>query len=206
MSSGSIYGEADPLTPLPEPAPGNPFGLYPTTKWAGEQLARRYAQIHELPLAAARLTLPFGPLERDRGARANLSQFPTWLRAASAGQELSVSDLTIGRDYTYAEDVARGIVAVLEAPRLSFEAYNISNGVRYTVGEIMGALREHFPGLRHRVAPDAQAASPAQRERVERGPLDPTRLFTDCGYRPIYDLKSGLAAYVRWWRDVEGMA
>jgi len=206
VSSGSIYGETDPRTALPETAPGNPFGLYPTTKWAGEQLARRYAQIHEMPLAVARLTLPFGPLERDRGARANLSPFPGWLRAASAEQELTVPDLSVGREYTYAEDVARGIVAVLDTPRLSFDAYNISNGVRTTVGEILEAFREHFPALRHRVVPEGGTADPALRVRVERGPLDPTRLFTDCGYRPTYDLKSGLAAYVRWWRDAESTA
>ena len=164
VSSGSIYGRTDPMVPLPETAPANPVGLYPVTKWAGEQVARRYAEIHGLPVAVARLALPFGPMERDTGARALLSPFPAWLNAAAAGEELAVPGLAVGRDYTYAEDVARGIVAVLDAPRLAFDTYNISNGVRTTVGAILDALREHFPRVRYRVAPEEEAV---------KGPLGP---------------------------------
>ncbi len=203
VSSGSIYGRTDPLAPLPETAPANPVGLYPVTKWAGEQVARRYAEIHGIPVAVVRLTLPFGPMERDTGARALLSPFPAWLRAAAAGQELAVPGLAVGRDYTYAEDVARGIVAVLEAPGLSFGTYNIGNGVRSTVGAILDALREHFPRVRYRVAPDEEAVTGSLGPRTERGPLDPTRLFQDCAYRPSYDLEAGVARYVEWLRQID---
>ena len=99
---------------------------------------------------------------------------------------------------------ALGLNRPVDAPRLSFDAYNISNGVRTTVGEILEAFREHFPGLRYRVMSDGSVADPARRVRVERGPLDSTRLFTDCGYRPTFDLESGLAEYVRWWRNTSG--
>ncbi len=203
VSSGSIYGRTDPMTPLAESAAANPVGLYPITKWAGEQVARRCAEIHGLPVAVVRLTLPFGPMERDTGARALLSPFPAWLRAAAAGEELAVPNVAVGRDYTYAEDVARGIVAVLEAPRLSFDTYNISNGVRHTVGAILDALREHFPRVRYRVAPDEEAVRGSLGPRTERGPLDPTRLFQDCAYRPSYDLEAGLAGYVEWLRHID---
>ncbi len=202
VSSGSIYGRTDPMTPLPETAPANPVGLYPITKWAGEQVARRYAEIHGLPVAVVRLTLPFGPMERDTGARALLSPFPAWLRAAAAGEELAVAGLPVGRDYTYAEDVARGIVAVLDAPRLSYDTYNVSNGVRYTVAEILDAFRDHFGTLRYRVAPEEEGVRQSLGPRTERGPLNPARLFQDCGYRPSYDLEAGLARYVEWLKGV----
>ncbi len=198
VSSGSIYGRTDPLVPLGETAPANPVGLYPITKWAGEQVARRYAEIHGLPVAVVRLTLPFGPLERDTGARALLSPFPGWIRAAAAGEELAVPDHSVGRDYTYMEDVARGIAAVLEADRLSFDTYNVGNGARSTVAEILEALRHHFPGLRHRVAPEEEAVLLALGPRTERGPLSPKRLLEDCGYRPSLDLQAGLARYIEW--------
>jgi UDP-glucose 4-epimerase len=198
VSSGSIYGRTDPLVPLRETAPANPVGLYPITKWAGEQIARRYAEVHELPVVAVRLTLPFGPMERDTGSRALLSPFAGWIRSALAGEELLLPDLGAGRDYTYAEDVARAIVAVLEGERLRYDTYNVGNGRRHTVAEIVEALREHFPGLRCRVAPEDEAVRLAVGPRTERGPLDPARLFEDRGYRPSYDLKAGLARTVEW--------
>lgn len=206
VSSSSIYGGTEGVLPVPETAPANPLGLYPSSKWAGEQLARRYGKIHGLPLVVVRLTLPFGPLERDSGSRAMLSPFPQWLRAARAGEELAVPGLETGRDYTYAEDVARGIMAVLEAPRLSFDTYNISNGVHYTVAEILEALRQHFPRLRHRVVPPEPEGigKPSFQIRADRGPLDPTRLFMDCGYRPHFDLKAGLARYREWLDEAGG--
>jgi UDP-glucuronate 4-epimerase len=200
VSSGSIYGRTDPLVPLAETAPANPAGLYPISKWAGEQVARRYAEIHGLPVAVARLALPFGPMERDTGARALLSPFPAWIRAAAAGQELAVPDLSVARDYTYAEDVARGIAALLDAGRLTYETYNVGNGTRHSVGEILEGLRQHFPELRHRRAPDEEGVALALGARTERGPLSPERLFEDCGFRPAFDLRAGLARTVEWMR------
>lgn len=204
VSSGSIYGHTNPRILLPETAPANPAGLYPITQWAGEQVARRYSEIHDIPVAVVRLTLPFGPMERDTGARSLLSPFPSWFRAAAADEELVVPSLEVGRDFTYVEDIARGIVAVLDAPRLSFETYNIGNGVRCTVMQVLDALREHFPRLRYRVSPEDEGIQESLGPRTERGPLDPGRLFQDCGYRPSYDLEAGLAAYAAWLRG-EGM-
>ena len=118
--------------------------------------------------------------------------------AAAVGETLAVPSLEVGRDYTYVEDVARGIVAVLDAPRLPFDTYNVSNGVRYTVAEILDALRDHFAGLRYRVAPDDEGVKGSLGPRTERGPLDPARLFQDCAYRPSYDLEAGLARTMEW--------
>jgi UDP-glucuronate 4-epimerase len=73
VSSGSIYGARPDLLPISEDDPGRPESLYPVTKWAAEALARRFAHLHRLDLAAVRLASPFGPFERDTGSRPLLS-------------------------------------------------------------------------------------------------------------------------------------
>src|SRR4029450_1330841 len=73
ISSGSVYGPRAGLTPIGEEDGKDPRGGYPMTKWAGDMLARRFAGVHGLDLAVARLAGPFGPFERDSGSRPPLS-------------------------------------------------------------------------------------------------------------------------------------
>src|SRR5262249_28363807 len=68
ISSGSVYGRRANLLPISEDDAKDPQALYPMTKWAGDMLARRFAQVHGLDLAVARLASPFGPFERDTGS------------------------------------------------------------------------------------------------------------------------------------------
>ena len=201
ISSGSVYGRRPSLAPISEDDLGDPQALYPMTKHAADLLARRFADVHGVDLAVARLASPFGPFERDTGSRPLLSPIAVWTAAARQGQPVVVQgDARDARDAVYVADIASGIAAILLADRLGHDAYNVGWGRGATAEETVAALARLVPGLRVEWRPD-QPSPWTGAGNVARGPLRIDRLQRDLGWAPRYDLDSGLAAYLAWSRD-----
>ncbi|MBI2203822.1 MAG: NAD(P)-dependent oxidoreductase [Candidatus Rokubacteria bacterium] len=197
VSSGSVYGNRPHVMPVAESDVTQPVGVYPWSKWAGESFARRFAEVHRLDVAVVRLASPFGPFERDTGSRPLLSPIAYWTLAALRGQPLHASGArTFMRDAIYAPDVASGIAAVLLADRLGHDVYNVGWGRGATTDETIAALQRLVPGLEIEFHPDQTSPWGS----TMRGPLAVDRLCGDLGWRPRYDLDSGLAAYLDWLR------
>ena len=169
------------------------------TKWAGDMLARRFAGVHGLDLAVARLAGPFGPFERDTGSRPLLSPMAEWATAAAKGEAVVVGgDATVPRDSVYVADVAEGIAAILLGDRLSYDAYNVGWGQGTSAEQAVAALRRILPGLKVEWYPER--LSPWSGAGAVAGPLQCDRLRQDLGWQPRYDLDSGLAEYIQWLR------
>jgi nucleoside-diphosphate-sugar epimerase len=155
ISSGSVYGSREKLTPIHEDDVKDPQAGYPMTKWAADMLARRFASIHGLDLAVARLAGPFGPFERDTGSRPLLSPMAEWATAAVNGELVIVSgDATIPRDSVYVGDVAGGISAILFADSLAYDAYNVGWGRGTSAQQAVAALGRIVPKLRVEWCPE----------------------------------------------------
>jgi dTDP-glucose 4,6-dehydratase len=200
VSSGSVYGRRDTLAPIAEDDGKDPQALYPMTKWAGDMLARRFAQVRTVDLAVARLASPFGPFERDTGSRPLLSPMAHWTASAVKGERLVVTgDPGYARDVVYVADVGSAIAAVLLAEHLPHDAYNIGWGRGTSAREAIDALRRICPGTEVEWRPDEPSpwVGPGH---LPRGPLRCDRLRQDLGWQPRYDLLSGLAEYVGWLR------
>jgi UDP-glucose 4-epimerase len=197
VSSTSVYGTRSDPSLIREDDPKQPATLYELTKWAGEALARRYARVHGLDFAAVRLASPFGPFERDTGSRPLLSPISGWAARAVRGEPIRLAGpLTLARDAIYVADVASAIATVLLAAPLPHDAYNVGWGHATTAEEALAVLGRLVPGLRV----EHRADEPSPWAAVTRAPLDPGRLRNDLGWRPRYDLESGLAAYLAWLR------
>src|SRR5207249_6651782 len=142
ISSGSVYGRREHLSPISEDDAKDPPALYAMTKWAGDMLARRLALVRGLDVAVARLASPFGPFERDTGSRPLLSPIAHWAEAAVKGQPVVVTgDATAERDVVYVGDIAGGIAGILLADRLAHDSYNVGWGRGTSAEEAVAALR-----------------------------------------------------------------
>ncbi len=195
VSSGSVYGPRDHVRPIAEDDVTAPEGVYPITKFAADALARRYAEVTGLDLAVVRLASPFGPFERDTGSRPLLSPVAYWCAAALRGEPIRVSGPPAQpRDAIHVADVASAIATVLFAPTLPHAVYNVGWGRSATAQQTLDTLARLLPGTRFSFAPGE--ASPW----APRGPLVADRLRA-LGWRPRFDLESGLAAYLDWLRS-----
>ncbi len=200
VSSGAVYGAASPadqtLNEETAPAPQNLYGI---TKYASELLTQLYGELHQLSTASLRLSTPYGPMERVTGHRAVMSVFYDWTGKAVRGEAIQPEDFDQGRDYTYVGDIADGIRTVLDAPAVPHSLYNVTSRVWLTYREILGQLTELSPTTR--VMDVARGGTQAQNGPPSRGPLSGHRLVHDFNWTPKYDLKAGLAEYLKWRRD-----
>ena len=207
VSSGAAYGlAAGTDQTYSEDMPAAPDSMYGITKYAGELITHRYSELYGFSTASVRLSTPYGPMERVTGHRAVMSAIYQWTGQIARGEPLSVQGESLapddGRDYTYVVDTARGLQAILDAPELSHDLYNLTTGVWITYREILDSLVNLAPGSAPPEAAQAQDAMNRARASVSsRGPLSGHRLWQDIGWQPQYDLHAGLADYLQWRQD-----
>jgi UDP-glucose 4-epimerase len=126
---------------------------------------------------------------------------PRLLSAAVWGED---PDLTPPRPPAYAEDATdlcyvkdcgRAIALLMLAERLNHRIYNVSSGRLVRYGDVVAAINAAVPG--------ANITLPEGRDpdRPRDNYLDTTRLRTDTGFRPEYDVERAVPDYVDWLRE-----
>ena len=209
VSSGAAYGMAAGTDQTySEDMPAAPDSMYGITKYAGELITRRYGELYGFSTVSVRLSTPYGPMERVTGHRAVMSALYQWTGQVMRGEALQVQSDSFppddGRDYTYSVDTARGLQAILDAPELPHDLYNLTTGVWITYREIVNVLAEATPGSGPAPAGPAEIAAAnanATASVPSRGPLSGHRLRQDLGWQPQYDLLAGLVDYLKWRPD-----
>ena len=169
-----------------------PHTLYAVTKHASELVTRRYGELHNFPTVSVRLGSPFGPMEQVTGHRANQSLLKEWTGNIVQGLPVKVGDQSVERAFSYVLDIAGGICAVLNAPSLSYDLYNVSTGDKTSLKRIITVLRELHPDFQ--VLDSVELVPPPHGSNF----MTSERLMTDLGFRPQYDLRSALKEYLDW--------
>lgn len=95
------------------------------------------------------------------------------------------------RDFTYVEDTVAGILATLDNELAVGEIFNISYGGDHSIGEVAEIIGEIIPGTRVDV-------TPGRKIDVEKRWLDISKAQNILGYRPRFDLRSGVKEYIKW--------
>ena len=193
VSSVAVYGNYQPDKVLTEESIPLPRTLYAITKYVSELLTHRYGELHGFPTVSVRLGSPYGPMERVTSHRANQSLLKEWTGNIIRGEPIEVGDRSIKRVFSYVVDIAGGICAVLTAPSLSYDVYNISTGEQTSLQGIVAVLRDLHPGLQ---TLDRPMTGYPQISNI----LKTQRLASDVGFRPRNDLRSGLEEYLAWRR------
>lgn len=191
VSSGAVYGKTDEDMLIPETHPLKGQSCYALTKITAEQLVIRQATLYGLDAVIARIGWIYGPMERPSPSRRQTSVVDQIIRLAGSGREILINDLQVVRDWTYVDDIARGIHALLETPHLSHRIYNVSSGRSYTMDELLSTMRTVLPELRFFLVEGTRANVFVNTEN-RRGPLAISRLAKQTGYKPLYSLYQGL--------------
>ena len=189
ISSEETYG-AFRADKIDETHPLDPVLPYGICKVAVEQLGRSYRDLHGLEVINLRTSWVYGPgLPRERIPK-NL------VEAALAGRKLHIaSGADVAIDHTYVDDMAAAMLAALDHKQHRYDVYNVASGTAPTVSEIVGIVRELVPGAQLSVGPGPYRHGD-QVEMVRKGALDVSRAGFELGWRPRYDIRRGLAAYI----------
>lgn len=187
-STGAVYGAVHGVA-SEDKDPPNPADLYGATKVSCEYLGRQYEANFGLDFRICRLYFVYGPGKFP-------SRFINLYKVAFGALE-GLKGLTLERgadqklDFTYVEDVARGVVMLYKAEDLKHKIFNLATGVGNGVGRVVELAQKytHFPVEVEigpgRIVPRSEA-------------LDISRAKEELGYRPNYSLEEGVKLYADW--------
>lgn len=178
--SSYVYGQPQ-YNPIDELHPVSELNPYMASKLAGEQLARSVCQAHNLPLVVLR---PFSVYGRRRQPGRLISDLFDCVRS---GEQLAINDATPQRDYLYAKDFCKLILAVVAAQPARAGIYNVGSGVPLSNLAVAEALRS--------LAGDARAVAVRGQPRAHDVPVcvaDLRKVSATFGWQPRWSLSDGL--------------
>jgi UDP-glucuronate 4-epimerase len=194
-SSSSVYGNS-PRVPFSEDDRVDaPISPYAATKVAGELLARTYNHLYGLAVVALRFFTVYGPRQRPDLA---IRKFATLMLR---DEPIPVfGDGGTRRDYTWIDDILRGVVAAMDYTSTARGAYEIVNlgGNRTTTLKRLIDLVADALGVTPRIE-----RRPPQPGDVERTCADIAKAHRLLGYAPTVTPEEGIPRFVSWLRSYD---
>lgn len=146
-SSGSVYGD-QPVLPLVETMTSAPQSPYALHKSIGEQYAKLWSEVFELPTVCLRYFNVYGAGQDPDGPYALV--VGKFIKMKREGKPLTItSDGKQTRDFTHVRDVVRANLLAAKSEKVGKgEVVNIGAGREQTVNklaELMGGPTEYIP-------------------------------------------------------------
>ncbi|WP_444462252.1 NAD-dependent epimerase/dehydratase family protein [Rhodobacter capsulatus] len=209
-STSSVYG-ANTEMPFSETDKADAqLTIYAATKKANESMAHAYAHLWNLPTTMFRFFTVYGPWGRPDLA---LYKF---VDAILEDRPIDIYNHgEMYRDFTYVDDLVRGIRLLIDAvpvrpeggvvpegdslsPVAPFRIVNIGNSDKVRLLDFVDAIEAALgkTAIRNYM--------PMQKGDVPATWADATLLQSLTGYRPQTDFRDGIARFVQWYRDYSG--
>src|SRR5690606_21088080 len=206
-SSSSVYGANETMPFSVHDNVDHPLSLYAASKKANELMAHTYSHLYNMPTTGLRFFTVYGPWGRP-----DMALF-IFTRKILAGEPIDVFNYGHHRrDFTYIDDIVEGVIRTLDhvAPvnpqwsgdqpdpatsKAPYRLYNIGSNspvelLRYieVLEECLGKKAEkNLLPLQPGDVPDTYA--------------DVDALIKDVNYKPETRVETGIANFVRWYRE-----
>jgi NAD dependent epimerase/dehydratase len=193
LSTSEVYGTAKYI-PIDEEHPLQAQSPYSASKIGADAIASSFYCSFQLPVLIARPFNVYGPRQSARAV------VPTVISQIAAGaKEVRLGDLTTTRDFTFVEDICRGLLAVASLDSGLGEVYNIGSDLEISIGELFRLIAEIMSSdAEVRIDPDR--LRPAGSE-VRRLRCNGQKLRDACGFQPKVSLRDGLKQTVSWFES-----
>jgi UDP-glucuronate 4-epimerase len=193
-SSSSVYGITNTVPFCEDDLETRPISPYAATKLAAELMCYTYTHLYGLTILCLRFFTVYGPRQRPDLA---IHKFTALIEL---GKPIPVyGDGSMGRDYTYVDDIVAGVIASLEyapEPKLPFEVFNLGNSHPVRLRELIAQLEAATgkKALQDRL-PDQPGDVPITWANIDKA----RRLL---GYSPKTSMEQGLRNFVAWYRSI----
>lgn len=206
-SSSSVYG-ANRKTPYStHDRVDHPVSLYAATKRADELIAHSYSHLYNLPTTGLRFFTVYGPWGRP-----DMAVF-LFTKAILEGTPIKVFNHgNLKRDFTYVDDIATGVLSVLEEIPCSgqpaaaeslagsdeltdapYRLFNIGNHQPVGISQLIDVIEQRI-------------GKPAIRENYPMQPGDVLETYADIselqqatGFSPSTSIEQGIDRFVEWY-------
>ncbi|MFC3119727.1 NAD-dependent epimerase/dehydratase family protein [Jhaorihella thermophila] len=209
-STSSVYGANEEMPFRETDKADTQLTIYAATKKATESMGHAYAHLWNLPTTMFRFFTVYGPWGRPDMA---LFKF---VDAILEGRPIDIYNHgEMWRDFTYVDDLVRGIRLLIDAvpqrpeggvvpegdslsPVAPYRVVNIGNSDKVRLLDFVDAIEEALgrPAIRNYME--------MQKGDVPATWADASLLMRLTGYRPQTDVREGIARFVAWFREYYG--
>ncbi len=210
ISSIAALGPSD--KPLTENTTPNPTTEYGKSKLLGEKYAEKF--MDRMPITIIRPPAVYGPRDKD---------FLSYFKLASRGFLPIAGNPKCQVSFIHAFDLANGIILAMESDKSTCETFLISDGTIQTRESFAQKLSENFDRksftfripisilrsiaasneLISKITHKAPLLSFAKaRDLINPWPVDSSKITNILGFKPRYNLDTGLADTARWYRSI----
>ena len=194
-SSSSVYGGNTKLPFAVGDPVDTPVSLYAATKRANELMAHCYTRLFGFSATGLRFFTVYGPWGRPDMAPFRFAE------AIERGGRIDVYNYgRMQRDFTFIDDIAEGLVRVVERPEPGHRIYNIGQAQPVGLLDFIGAMERAF-GKRAR-----RRYLPMQAGDVASTHADVEDFWRYAGFRPATPVEEGVERFVDWYRSYYGRA
>lgn len=210
-STSSVYGANTEMPFTETERVATPLTFYAASKLANEAMGHSYAHIYNLPITMFRFFTVYGPWGRPDMA---LFKFTKGIIDGTPIDIYNNGDMW--RDFTYVEDLVRGIAGLIDAApqrpekptdvapgdslssAAPFRVVNIGNSEKVRLMDFVDAIEAEIgkKAIRNYM--------PMQQGDVPATWADASLLRSLTGYHPQTPFREGVARFVRWYRDYYG--
>ena len=206
-SSSSIYGGNERMPFSEHDNVDHPVSLYAATKKSNELMAHTYSHLFKLPTTGLRFFTVYGPWGRPDMA--------LFLFAKAILEDRAIDVFNHGkmrRDFTYIDDIAEGVIRVLDRPpqadpafdkrapdpATSWAPYRVFNIGNHQPVELMA----YIEALEQALGKTAQKNFlPLQDGDVPATHADTSELERATGFSPATPVGEGVRRFVDWYRS-----
>src|SRR6202051_2993866 len=184
LSTSEVYGTAK-YVPIHEEHPLQAQSPYSASKIGADAIATSFYCSFQLPVIIARPFNVYGPRQSARAV------IPAIISQIAAGtKKVKLGDLTTTRDFTFVDDMCRGLLGVASLDSGLGEVFNIGSDLVISMGELFRLIAEIMSSDAE-VQFDPDRLRPAKSE-VRRLRCNGQKLRDACGFRPEVSLREGL--------------
>lgn len=194
-SSSSVYGGNEKIPFSTSDQVDEPVSLYGATKKSNELMAYAYSKLYNIPVTGLRFFTVYGPYGRPDMAYYKFAQ------KILAGEPIQIyNNGDMYRDFTYIDDIVRGIENVLCNPPVrndkgvSYKLYNIGNHKPVKLMDFIEVLERNLGKTA------VKEFLPMQPGDVYQTYADVSDLMRDYDFKPDTGIEEGLSKFVRWYR------
>ena len=199
-SSSSVYGMNSKQPFSENDTTDNPISLYAATKKSNEVMAHSYSYLFNIPISGLRFFTVYGPYGRPDMA------YYKFTKAIDSGEAINVyNNGDMERDFTYIDDIIRGIMKLLLKPPFkkitddhsasaAFEIFNIGNNEPIS-------LRKFISSIENALGKKAlENLKPMQDGDVVSTYADIDKIKKYCGFIPSTSIEEGMNNFVEWYK------
>jgi len=191
-SSSSVYGNSESVPFKEKDQIDKPISLYAATKKSNELMAHTYSHLYGMQTIGLRLFSVYGPWGRP-----DMAMY-LFTKAIFDNEPIKVFNHgDLSRDFTYIDDIVRGIVSTITQNSNNnelYQLYNIGNNKPVQLLDFIETLEDIIGKKAKKVM------MPLQDGDVNTTWADSSSIMENFNYKSITSIKVGVRKFVEWYK------